>query len=187
MKLLGWYKYAWALKSTYSVQNANIYAIQIENFENIWRNFELLVCSEPCCLFPAGPFYYPDFGFSPEFSLISTHNEQLSIVYRGYSLEKMQRLHLGWAWNFILALFVYSFLIVDNNDLALIERFSTWWAVRYLVLAFIAFWTGLLSVSLKWTHHTAPWWPETDDLSQISLHSRGLQSLESTVRLKMNP
>ena len=78
-------------------------------------------------------------------------------------------------------------LIVDNNYLALIERFSTWWAVRYLVLAFIAFWTGLLSVSLKWTHHTTPWWPETDDLSQIALHSRGLQSLKSTVRLKMNP
>ena len=172
--------------------------MQNEKFENIWRNFELLVCSEPCCLFPAGPFYYPDFGFPPEFSIISTHNEKLP-VYRGATIrnEWIRRCRLSMKLYFGIILILHNLytvyghsvfdLLVDNNDLALIERFSTWWAVRYLVLAFIAFWTGLLSVSLKWTHHTASWWPETDDLSQISMHSRGLQSLESTVRLKMNP
>ena len=135
--------------------------------------------------FPTWVFNY----FNSQWKIAGLKGEQ--------QLEMNEFADVGWAWNFILALFLYcityilcmviQFLIVDNNDLALIERFSTWWAVRYLVLAFIAFWTGLLSVSLKWTHHTTPWWPETDDLSQIALHSRGLQSLKSTVRLKMNP
>ena len=34
----------------------------------MFEGMGLLVSSKPFCLYPAGSFYYPDFGFSPEFS-----------------------------------------------------------------------------------------------------------------------
>ena len=68
-----------------------------------------------------------------------------SQIYRASTLESLMKAeHGSLFWHCLYTVFC---LFIDNNDLALIERFSTWWAVRYLVLAFIAFWTGLISVS----------------------------------------
>ena len=72
-------------------------------FSNL-KEFILLVRSVTFCLFPAGFFHYPDFGFSPDFSTVRK-------IYSASTLEsliKAEHESLFWHCLYTVLFFVYS-------------------------------------------------------------------------------